>query len=60
MREDLLFIGIGQAGSNIAYEMKQKGFQTFYINSTNDDVDLLDIPDNLKYHIPRCHKLWKK
>ena len=52
MREDILFIGIGQCGSNIAYEMKQKGFQTFYINSTNDDVDLLDIPDNLKYHIP--------
>lgn len=52
MKEDVLFIGIGQAGSNLAYEMKQRGFQTFYINSTNDDVDLLDIDDNLKYHIP--------
>lgn len=52
MKQDVLFIGIGQAGSNIAYEMKKKGFQTFYINSTNDDVNLLDISDNLKYHIP--------
>lgn len=52
MKEDILFIGIGQAGSNIAYALKQKGFQTFYINSTNDDVKLLEIPDNLKYHIP--------
>lgn len=52
MKEDILFIGIGQAGSNIAYEMKKQGFQTFYINSTIDDVGLLDISDNLKYHIP--------
>lgn len=52
MKQDVLFIGIGQAGSNIAFELKKRGFQTFYINSTNDDVNLLDISDNLKYHIP--------
>lgn len=52
MKQDILFIGVGQAGSNIANELRLKGFQTFYINSTNDDVALLDIPDNLKFHIP--------
>lgn len=51
-KQDILFIGIGQCGSNIAFELKKRGYQTFYINTTNEDVQLLDIPDNLKYHIP--------
>ena len=51
-KQDILFIGIGQCGSNIAFEFKKRGYQTFYINTTNEDVQLLDIPDNLKYHIP--------
>ncbi|MGP1412092.1 MAG: hypothetical protein ACTTKD_09710 [Peptoanaerobacter stomatis] len=52
MKKDILFIGIGQGGSNIAYEMQQKGFTSCYINSTIGDIRDLDINRRFIYHIP--------
>lgn len=50
MREKILFVGIGQCGNNIAYEMEQLGYNAMCINTSN--VDLESVKCKAKYHIP--------
>lgn len=61
MKESLLFIGIGQGGSNIVNLFDKKGYLTFYLNTSNDDLSLID--SEFKYHVPGgrgCNKDRKK
>lgn len=52
MKKDILFLGIGQGGSNIAYEMQNRGFTSCYINTTIGDIKDLNINRRFIYHIP--------
>jgi len=52
MKESIVVIGIGQCGSNLAYEFHQKGYTTFYINTSESDLDSIKVNNRFKYHIP--------
>lgn len=61
MKERILFVGVGQCGSNIAYEFQRKGYLAQYINTSQADLDTID--SKFKYHIPGgfgCAKNQKK
>lgn len=63
MKERILFVGVGQAGSNIANLFERKGYLSLYINTSNDDLDSIDSGDEFKYHIPTgmgCSKMRSK
>lgn len=53
MKNDVVFIGIGQCGGNIAFEMQKKGYLAGYINSSVADLNSID--SKIKYHIPGAH-----
>lgn len=50
MKKRILFVGIGQGGSNIVNLFQNKGYLTFYLNTSNDDLSLID--SEFKYHVP--------
>lgn len=63
MKENTLFIGIGQAGGNIVRKFEEKGFFTFYINTSAEDLYTIPTSDIRKFHIPTafgCNKDRKK
>lgn len=57
MKERLLFVCVGQAGSNIGQMFEGKGYNCLFINTSNDDLET--IQGKHKYHIPAatgCNK----
>lgn len=46
------FVGIGKAGCKIANEFRALGYSAYFINSSAKDLELIDAPKNMKYHIP--------
>lgn len=51
MKNEMLVIGLGQAGGNMAEELYKRGFNVIAINSSTDDLDSLDIEKEFKFHI---------
>lgn len=51
LKENVVFCGIGQGGSNITKELELNDCQCFYVNTSLDDLDTIDTSDDNKYHI---------
>lgn len=51
MINEVVFIGIGQAGSNIVRELEKEGCNAFYINTSLMDLDCIETDIKNKYHI---------
>lgn len=59
MNDRVAFIGVGQAGGNIAVEFKNLGYTTFFINTSIEDLNTIKVDTRYKYHIPTaqgCNK----
>lgn len=59
MNDRVAFIGIGQAGGNIAVEFKNLGYTSFFINTSIEDLNTIKVDTRYKYHIPTaqgCNK----
>lgn len=54
LRDRVLFVGIGQCGNNLTKELETLGYNTFYINTSYDDLKPLKTDDNRIYHIPNA------
>lgn len=52
LKERLLFIGIGQAGGNIANELEKKGYYAAYINTSREDLSTLETDPKNTFHVP--------
>lgn len=53
MKERIVVVGFGQCGGNITQEFDRLGFNTFYINTSYDDLKTIE-SDN-KFHIPGAY-----
>ena len=51
LNDKIVCVGIGQCGSNFVSELEQVGFHAFYVNTSLEDLDLVDTPNSNKYHI---------
>lgn len=63
LKQEIIFTGVGQGGNNIAKEFCELDYNTFFINTSYDDLKELNIPNNAVYHIPNargCAKNRKK
>ena len=59
MNDRVAFIGVGQAGGNIANEFRNLKYTTFFINTSIEDLNTIDVDTRYKYHIPTaqgCNK----
>lgn len=54
LKQEILFTGIGQGGNNITKEFCELDYNTFFINTSYDDLKELDIPNGAVYHIPNA------
>lgn len=52
LKERLLFVGVGQAGGNIANELEKKGYYAAYINTSREDLSTLETDARNTFHIP--------
>ena len=52
IKERILFVGIGQAGGNIANEMEKRGYFATYINTSSEDLSTLETESQNIFHIP--------
>lgn len=52
MTSNVCFIGVGQAGGNIAHQFSKLGYTSFYINTSQTDLESIDIPKQYKYCPP--------
>lgn len=52
MTNRVLFIGIGHCGNKIANEFYKLGYNSVYLNSSYEDLMLIDAPDNTKFALP--------
>lgn len=52
LKERLLFVGVGQAGGNIANELEKKGYYAAYINTSREDLSTLETDARNTFHVP--------
>lgn len=52
LKERILFIGVGQAGGNIANALEKKGYYAAYINTSSEDLSTLETDPKNTFHIP--------
>lgn len=52
LRERLLFVGVGQAGGNIANQLEKRGYYAAYINTSSEDLSTLETDPRNTFHIP--------
>lgn len=58
MKKKISFVAVGQAAGNIGRLFEQKGYAVIYVNTSQEDLDTLDMA-KFKYHIPQgegCNK----
>ena len=58
MKKEIGFVAVGQAGGNIGSVLEEKGFNVFYLNTSEEDLSTLEKAKH-KYHIQGgegCHK----
>lgn len=58
MKKEIGFVAVGQAGGNIGSVLEEKGFNVFYLNTSEEDLSTLEKAKH-KYHIEGgegCHK----
>lgn len=51
LKDDIIICGVGQAGSNVTVEFENLGFNTFYVNTAIEDLDLIETEQENKFHI---------
>lgn len=59
LKNDILFVGVGQCGGNITRELEKLGFNAYYINSSLEDLDTIETDISNKYHIPKTKGMAK-
>lgn len=59
LKNEILFVGVGQCGGNIVQELEKLNFNCFYINSSLEDLDTIDTDISNKYHIPKTKGMAK-
>lgn len=47
LKEEIRFLAVGAAGSNVVQMMKKKGFKDYYVNLAKQDLDLINSPNKL-------------
>jgi cell division GTPase FtsZ len=52
IKERILFIAVGQGAGNITKELNNLGYNSYYINTSYEDLRTLQVNDNVIYHIP--------
>lgn len=52
LKERFLFVGVGQAGGNIANELEKRGFYAAYINTSSEDLSTLETNPQNTFHVP--------
>lgn len=55
MKNEMLVLGLGQAGGNMVEELYKREFNVIAINTSTDDLDSLDIEKDLKLHIKNAN-----
>lgn len=51
LKENISFIGVGQGGGNIARELELNDCQSFYVNTSIEDLECLETTPDKWYHI---------
>lgn len=51
MKQNVLIVGLGQAGGNMAEEMHKKGYSVLAVNSAKNDLNSLELPNDFKFHL---------
>lgn len=51
MKDQMLIIGLGQAGGNMSEDLYKRNFSVFCINSSTDDLNSLEVKEEFKMHI---------
>lgn len=51
MKQNVLILGIGQAGENMTEEMHKRGYSVLAVNSAKNDLNSLDTPNDFKLHL---------
>lgn len=59
LKNDILFVGVGQCGGNITQELEKLNFNSYYINSSLEDLDTIVTDISNKYHIPKTKGMAK-
>lgn len=59
LKNDILFVGVGQCGGNVTRELEKLGFNAYYINSSLEDLDTIETDISNKYHIPKTKGMAK-
>lgn len=59
LKNDILFVGVGQCGGNITQELEKLNFNSYYVNSSLEDLDTIDTDISNKYHIPKTKGMAK-
>lgn len=59
LKNDILFVGVGQCGGNITKELEKLGFNAYYINSSLEDLETIETDVSNKYHIPKTKGMAK-
>lgn len=59
LKNDILFVGVGQCGGNIVQELERLNFNAYYVNSSLEDLDTIETDISNKYHIPKTKGMAK-
>lgn len=51
LKERIACVGIGQCGSNMVVELEKMEFNSFYVNTSLEDLDTIETDKKNKYHI---------
>ncbi len=49
--DKIAIIGVGQCGSNLTMELENLGFNSFYVNTSLEDLDTINTDRDNKFHI---------
>ena len=55
MKDNMVCIGIGACGGKMVKEFYNNSYQSFFINTSYQDLEALNIPNSLIYHIPNAY-----
>ncbi len=59
LKDKVLFISVGQGGGNLGKEFENKGYTSFYINTSMEDLSTVTDNPDFRFHIPAsrgCNK----
>ena len=55
LKDNFCVIGLGQAGCKMAKEFYNNGYRSFFINTSYQDLQALNVKNDFVYHIPSAY-----